>query len=114
MLDAPLSYTLVDGQKPGTKILRLEGPLTLTTMFPLQEHLRTLSPPVLILDMTGVPYMDSAGIGLLPNYHLSAQRDAHKFLLAGLNHRLQALLEHTRLDSILKTFPTVEEAEASL
>jgi anti-sigma B factor antagonist len=113
MLDAPLTYTLIDGQKPGTQILKLEGPLTLTTMFPLQEQLRTITPPTLIMDMTGVPYMDSAGIGLLPNYHIAAQRDGRALLLAGLNHRLQALLDHTRLNTILKTFPSVEEAEAS-
>jgi anti-sigma B factor antagonist len=114
MLDAPLTYTLADGNKPGTQILKLEGPLTLTTMFPLQEHLRALTPQVLILDMSNVPYMDSAGIGLLPNYHLAAQRDGRTFLLAGLNDRLFALLEHTRLNDILKTFATTEEAEASL
>jgi anti-anti-sigma factor len=83
-------------------------------MFPLQEQLRTITPAVLIMDMTGVPYMDSAGIGLLPNYHIAAERDGHTLLLAGLNHRLQALLDHTRLNTILKTFPTVEDAEASL
>jgi anti-sigma B factor antagonist len=114
MLDAPLTYTLIDGQKPGTQVLKLEGPLTLTTMFSVQEQLRTITPPTLIMDMTGVPYMDSAGIGLLPNYHIAAQRDGRALLLAGLNHRLQALLDHTRLNTILKTFPSVEEAEASL
>jgi anti-sigma B factor antagonist len=114
MLDAPLKHTLVDGQKPGTKILKLEGPLTLTSMFPVQEELRTLTPAVLILDMTEVPYMDSAGVGLLPNYHMAAERDGRTLLVAGLNYRLQALLEHTHLHHVLKAYPSVEEAEASL
>jgi anti-sigma B factor antagonist len=64
--------------------------------------------------MKEVPYMDSAGIGLLPNYHMAAQRDGRTLLIAGLNYRLQALLEHTHLNNVLKSFPSVEEAEASL
>jgi anti-anti-sigma factor len=111
MLDAPLKYTVVDGQKPGVVILKLEGPLTLTTMFPLQEELRTMTPPVLLLDMTGVPYMDSAGVGLLPNYHMAAAREGRTLVLAGLNHRLQALLEHTRLNTLLRIYPSIEAAE---
>jgi anti-anti-sigma factor len=113
MLDAPLKYTVVDGQKPGVVILKLEGPLTLTTMFPLQEELRTMTPPVLLLDMTGVPYMDSAGVGLLPNYHMAAAREGRTLVLAGLNHRLQALLEHTRLNTLLRIYPSIEAAEES-
>jgi anti-sigma B factor antagonist len=114
MFDGPLSHTLTDGQKPGVQILKLEGPLTLTTMFPLQGALRTISPQVLILDLSGVPYMDSAGIGLIPNYHVAAQRDGRTLLIAGMNHRLQALFEHTHLNMVLKCFPSAEEAEASL
>ncbi len=102
------------GLKEGATILKLAGPVTLTTMFPLQAELRSLAPQVLILDLTEVPYIDSAGIGLLPTYLISAQNEGRTLLLAGLNHRVEAILGHTNIDTMIKTFPTVEAAEASL
>jgi len=114
MLDTPLTFTATPGLKDGTTILKLVGPVTLSTMFPLQAELRTLRPTVLILDFTDVPYIDSAGIGLFPSYFISAQGEGRTLLLAGLNHRVEAILGHTKIDTMIRTFPTVEEAEASL
>jgi anti-anti-sigma factor len=114
MLDAPLIYTSSAGLKDGTTVLKLTGPLTLSTMFPLQAELRTLTPQVLILDLTEVPYIDSAGLGLIPSYHVSADHAGRTLLLVGTNHRVEALMAHTKIDTFIKTFPTLEAAEASL
>jgi anti-anti-sigma factor len=114
MSDTSLTFTATSGHKEGTTILHLAGPVTLSTMFPLQAELRTLRPPVLIIDFTGVPYIDSAGIGLFPSYFIAAQSEGRHILLAGLNHRVAAILGHTKIDTMIKTFPTVEEAEATL
>ena len=114
MADSPLTYTSSPGLKEGTTVLTLTGPLTLTTMFPLQEELRSLAPQVLILDLTAVPYIDSAGLGLIPHYYVSADRDGRTLLLAGVNHRVEAVIGHARIDTLVKSFPTVEAAEASL
>jgi anti-sigma B factor antagonist len=82
-------------------------------MFAFQGPFRAMKPPVLILDMTEVPYMDSAGLGLLTNYFVAAQDDNRKFLLAGVSERILALLQMTRVDQILKMYPTVEAAEGA-
>jgi len=73
-----------------------------------------MTPKVLIVDLSDSPYMDSAGLGLLMNYYVSAQNHGRKILLACVNERIQALLELTKVDGILKGYPTVEAAEASL
>ena len=70
----PLTLESVAGQAPGCRILRLNGPLTLASLFEFQNTLRTDPPPALILDLTGVPYMDSAGMGAIINYFVSSQR----------------------------------------
>ena len=114
MRDEPLTHTTSPGRDDGTLILTLTGPLTLTNLFAFQHEFRALKPKVLILDLTRTEYMDSAGLGLLVNYYVSAQNEHRTFLLAGVNHRLMALLTTTRVDSVLRTFPTVEAAEASL
>jgi anti-sigma B factor antagonist len=114
MPDEPLTFTATSGHKAGTTILKVAGPITLSTMFPLQAELRTLRPPVLIIDFTDVPYIDSAGIGLFPSYFISAQDEGRNLLLAGLNHRVAAILGHTKIDTMINTFPSVGAAEASL
>jgi anti-sigma B factor antagonist len=114
MHDAPLSYALVSGKQPGTSILKLVGPLTLYNIFAFQDYLRSVDSAVLILDMTGVSYMDSAGLGLLMNGYVSAQHNGRKFILAGVNDRVNALLQMTRLDQVLSIYPSAEAAETAI
>ena len=107
-----MTYATSAGTKPGTTILTLEGPFTLGNMFKLQTELRALKPECLIMDLTGVPYMDSAGMGVIMNTFVAAQGAGRKFILVGVNDRVRALLEMTKVDSVLKLVDTVEAAEA--
>jgi anti-anti-sigma factor len=109
-----LTHTLVDGQSEGAQVLKLVGPLTLSTMFSFQNEFRAMKPQVLIIDLSETPYMDSAGLGLIMNYYVSAEGNGRKLLLANVNERLASLLEMTKVDKVLKSYPTVEAAEASL
>ena len=111
MSDDSLTYSYSKGSKEGTIVLKLAGPLTLTNMFAFQGEFRATKPPCLIIDMTDVPYMDSAGLGLLTNYFVSAQDDNRKLLLASVSERIMSLLEMTKVDQILKVFPSVQAAE---
>jgi anti-anti-sigma factor len=113
MLDKELSYTTADGAKLGTVVLTLDGPFTLSNIFQLQGYLRTLLPACLIMDLTSVPYMDSAGLGVVMNYFVNAQGAGRKLLLVGVNDRVRALLEMTKVDSVLRMFDSVEAAEAA-
>ncbi|HEY4379300.1 MAG TPA: STAS domain-containing protein [Acidobacteriaceae bacterium] len=112
MLEKALEYTKSDGAKEGTVILTLDGPFTLSNLFQLQTDLRALQPACLIMDMTSVPYMDSAGLGVIMNYFVAAQGAGRKLLLVGVNERIRALLEMTRVDSLLKMYDSVESAQA--
>ena len=113
MSDAPFSYTSSPGSKDGTIILKMTGPLTLSSIFGFQNEFRLLKPPVLIVDLSECPYMDSAGLGLLMNQFVSAEAGHRKFLLAGVNERIESLFE-IKVSGILKRAPTVEAAEASI
>lgn len=112
MLEKELSYSISDGAKPGVTILTLEGPFVLSNMFKLQGEMRTLKVPCLIMDMTQVPYMDSAGLGVIMNYFVSAQGAGRKFFLVGVSERIQSLLEMTRVDGVLNTCDSINAAEA--
>ncbi|MGI8770838.1 MAG: STAS domain-containing protein [Acidobacteriaceae bacterium] len=114
MRDESFTYTSRDGTQGNTIIMELAGPLTLTNLFAFQHELTMTHPETLILDLSGVPYMDSAGLGVLMNCYVSADKHGRKFALAGVSERILALLELTRVNTLLKIFATVEQAEANL
>jgi len=67
----------------------------------------------LVLDLSGVTSMDSAGIGELALLQTWAQRRNVSFKCAGANSLVRALLDLTNLDSVLEVHPSVDSALAS-
>jgi anti-sigma B factor antagonist len=114
MRDEPLSVTAAPGNGQGVTILQLKGPLTLQNSFEFQQELAQHKPAVLIIDLTESPYMDSAGLGLLMNCYVSAEKNSRILLLAGANERINSLLQMTKVHLILKNHPTAVDAEASV
>jgi len=67
-------------------------------------------PPLLVLEMSGVVFMDSSGLATLVEL-LQAVRDyAGELRLVGLQQRVRSILEISHLDKIFKVFD--REAEA--
>jgi anti-anti-sigma factor len=83
-------------------------------MFELQTLLRTPPEPALsILDLSGVPYMDSAGMGLIVNHYVHCQALGLKMVAAGVSPRVMELFKLTRVHSIIPQAANVEAAEAT-
>jgi len=111
-IDGPLKIDREEGSAPGTVIIRLAGPLTLRNIFDLQAQMRNApATPVTILDLTGVPYMDSAGMGVVVNYHVHCQNRGGRLVAVGVSQRILELFKITRVDSVIRMAATVEEAE---
>jgi anti-anti-sigma factor len=113
MPDEPMTYTQRPGSRDGIEILSLSGPFTLGNMFEFQRVLQELRPLYLIFDITQVPYMDSAGLGLLVNYYVAQQKNGRKMAVVGATPRIITLFEMTKVDSLLQLYPTVEAAEGA-
>src|SRR6202012_1957830 len=101
MLDRELTHSSFTGPTEDHHVLQLDGPITLSNLFGFQDHLRSLKPQVLIIDMTNVPYMDSSGLGLLLNYYVSSEKAARRLILVGVNDRIVTLFQVTKVDSVL-------------
>jgi anti-anti-sigma factor len=109
------------GKTPGTTVFRLSGPFTARDMH------SSLSPIALrntfeseegddphalhILDLTEVPYIDSAGLGMIVSHYVRCQSRGVRLVLAGVNPRVIQLLEMTKVDGFLPRIATVEEAD---
>jgi anti-sigma B factor antagonist len=111
MPDESLKIDTRQGKSPDTRILTLQGPIVMSGLFAFQAELRKENPPLTILDLSGVPYMDSSGMGAIINYYVSAQKNGRKLVLAGVNERIQALIELTNTQKLLTVVPTVADAE---
>jgi anti-anti-sigma factor len=109
-----LKIESISGTRDGVRILRLSGPFVLQGVFEFQSIVRAASDPVTIVDLTDVPFMDSAALGAVMGLHVSCQRQKRKYGLVGASSRLRTLFEVAGVASILVTFRTVEEAEEKL
>jgi len=114
MPDQPLVVESVAGSRDGLRILRLTGPLTLANLFEFQALLRAEKAAVTIVDLSNVPYVDSAGIGALLGAHVSRQKERRSLALVGVNPRVQNALEITRVFQFFSVYPSVAEAESAI
>ena len=109
--DKPLTFQQKEGKTPGTRIFVLDGPLILRNMFEFQAAMRLGSPQRTYIDLTNVPYMDSAGIGAIVNYYVHCQKDATQVIVAGVSDRVMELFKMTKVDSVIPILPAVDETE---
>lgn len=113
--DDPLTIESREGSKAGTRILRIAGPVTMPNLHTFQDGVRRGEmPKVSIMDLSGVPYMDSAGMGAVINYFTHCQRNGIRMMVAGVSSRVAELFKITQVDKVLSVVASVEEAEARL
>ncbi len=74
MRDEPL--TMEDlGTQNQKRVLRLSGPLTISTLHEFQNLVRASTGASLVLDLSRVPYVDSAGVGALVGAYVAIKRN---------------------------------------
>lgn len=104
--------------KPGSAVADLVGPLTLGTSLHaadarLQQALKN-GLPRLVLNMTAVPYMDSAGLGVLITASGMAKEQGGELRLCAVSDRVLSLIKMTRTDSLLPIDVDVDASLAAL
>jgi anti-sigma B factor antagonist len=99
---------------PDVTVFRLKGPFVIGTMFEFQAMLREAGLKGVIVDLSGVPYIDSAGLGVLLGEWSHTQRRGFKFALVGMSARVHTIFEITHTDTVLPIFATQADAEASM
>jgi anti-sigma B factor antagonist len=99
------------GSASDVAILTLSGPLTITTLFDFQTAIRQPDLKSTIIDFTGVPYIDSAGLGIVLSHWAHTQRIGVKFAAVGISERVQVLLDMTGVSKLLPQYPTADDAE---
>jgi anti-sigma B factor antagonist len=114
MENEPLTIESIPTKSPDARIIALQGPVTINTLFDFQQVLRSATSPITILEMLGVPYMDSAGMGAIINFYVSCQKHGRKVIVCGLNYRVIELFKLTNVDQLITIVDDLAEAEALL
>lgn len=94
-------------------ITRLSGMLSLETVHTFIETMRPEPAAHLILDMSGLSYLDSAGVGALVSLFVSRRSRDKTLAVAALTKQGTAVLQVAGLTKLLPIFPTVEQALAT-
>ena len=96
-----------------TAIVQVEGDIDLARSSAFQQDLLVLiekKPGRIIVDLSGVPYMDSSGLASLVKLLSRSRKTGIPVSLVGLTEKVRSLFEITRLEKVFETHETVAEA----
>jgi anti-sigma B factor antagonist len=93
-------------------IQKATGRLSLETVTEFIQKMRLEPATHLILDMSGVSFLDSAGVGSLVSLFVSRRNQKKTFALASLTPQSTAVVMVAGLQNLLPVYKTVEEAAA--
>ena len=112
-----MALQIVEKQIDGVSVLDAVGRITLgeesnQVRIKIKEMLGKGKSQI-VLDLAGVSYIDSAGLGTLVSGYTSAQNQGATLKLANLTKRFRELLNITKLVTIFDTYDSVDAAVKS-
>ena len=97
-------------------VLPLKGEIDLHVSPSITASLNAMiekKPRRLVVDLSDVTYIDSAGLAALIEAMQKVEGYGGKFLLAGLQETVRSIFEISRLDQVFQIFPDVHAALAN-
>jgi anti-anti-sigma factor len=102
--------------EPGITVVTISGRLVLgRELDQLAAEVQTLldqKQKKIVFDISGLDYLDSAGMGTLVSCVTQIKKSGGTLRLAGANARVQKLFDMARVGDILSVYPTVADAAA--
>jgi anti-sigma B factor antagonist len=97
----------------GSVIVSPEGDIDLSRSPSLRLTLREaqgMKPQRVVVDLSGVDYMDSSGVATLVEALQIARRQDTRMVLCGMKDRVRSIFEIARLDTVFTIVSTRDEA----
>jgi anti-sigma B factor antagonist len=94
-------------------VLPLKGEIDLHISSDIAASLETMvaaHPARLVVDLSGVTYIDSSGLAVLINATQTVEEYGGQLTLAGMNEDVRSIFEMARLDQFFLIFPHVDAA----
>jgi anti-anti-sigma factor len=112
MQPARLDIQREDGPNGDLLVAHLNGKLSLETVSTFVSTMRPEPAKHLVLDMSGLSFLDSAGVGALVSLFVNRRNNGKTMALAGLTQQGNAVMQVSGLLKLLPIFPSVEQAVA--
>ena len=112
-----IGMQITERTEENVPIVSIVGDIDLENSPKLRTFLKPKSSqktPRLLLDFSGVSYIDSSGLATLIEYFQAVQGFHGKLALAGLSPRVKNVFEIVRLEQIFSLHPDVASALAAL
>jgi anti-sigma B factor antagonist len=110
-----MTFTIADRVSGDFHVLELTGDIDVETARTLRAHIvDRFSAPAsqVIVDLSGVGFMDSSGLGaLVSGWQLA--REGGDFRLAGANPIVRRVLSITGMEDVFRLYPSVEAAASA-
>jgi len=112
----PVTSATPKPRKDRPNVLPLEGEIDLHLSPSIAASLARMfekKPPKLVVDLSGVTYIDSSGLAVLIEAMQNVEQYGGQFALAGLQETIRVIFEIARLDQVFRIFPDAEAALAA-
>lgn len=109
-----MDFTLSTRQGRIGTVVEVAGDVDMSTTPELRDQLRQLvesGPRVVVVDLTGVGFMDSSGLGVLVVAYKDLRERDGWLALAGVSRAVRTVLSITSVDRVIGIFDTVQDAE---
>jgi anti-sigma B factor antagonist len=110
MQPVQLDLEKLTGSDANQLILRLKGKLSIESVHGFIQTMKAGAPAYLILDMSEVSFLDSAGVGALVQVFVHRRNKGQGF--AGLSKQSNAVMQVAGLTKLLPIHASAEEALA--
>ena len=101
----PIAELTLKSEKNGEETsVHCSGRINSTTSDLLQKTIRTLIPKTrhIVLDLSGVSYIDSSGLGAIVSIYLAVSRAGGKLKISNAQPRIRDLLQVTKLSAVFE------------
>lgn len=103
-------------REPAATVIEIEGEVTgfaEDALMAAYNEAGNAPGQAIILDFSGLDYMNSTGIGLLVTLLIRTQRQEQRLIACGLNDHYRQIFDLTRLNEAIGIYDTPEEALAA-
>ena len=108
-----MDFSATIRHSPQASLIELHGRLTFFEVGVLRENISRLlaeGRKNLVVNLSGLQYLDSSGIGELARIYVSVLRGGGEMKVVGLSRNIQQVLKVTHLYEVFPEFPNEEAA----
>lgn len=109
------TFELTRADRDELAVITVSGDIDVDTAWRLREELTTaLAERDAVVEMSGVDFLDSTGLGVLVAGYQQGRNSGHRLAIAAAPRRVLDILELTQLTTIFNLYPDLDAAIEAL